>query len=229
MRPVGPEQPSLSPRGRNDAIGQLTLLEVWPLLCELIPEIKPQRQYEDVMLGEVTTGLPGPLHHALTRGFVETQRATPPAALDDFRVLADFVRAGGLHYLAPQEWCAHLCRGLPAALDKSARWKESGRPELRRATTTATPPRGIPLPSNHPQVIAERERRIALAREEEAREAKIQKDARTRQRDKPLPAQGILQGLLSCDFGTALDRMEHEPDCICIRCKPIGRLVKEAS
>lgn len=106
-------------------------------LRKLVPEFALQRKYPShVLKGEVSTGLPGPLHHAIVEGFTQTQAADPPATMADFLLIGEWVKAGGLHYLPKGEWLAHVCNKLPVALEKAAAWEREGRPDPRGAKST---------------------------------------------------------------------------------------------
>jgi len=98
------------------------------------PELRPSRDYKARMGGEVTTGLVGPLHQAITQGFVEAIQATPPAAAQDFVNLASWLKAGGLAWMSggKSAWLAHICRNLPQMLDQASEWDRAGRPDLKK-------------------------------------------------------------------------------------------------
>lgn len=113
-------------------------------LRKLVPEFALQRKYPShVLKGEVSTGLPGPLHHAIVEGFTQTQAADPPATMADFLVIGEWVKAGGLHYLPKGEWLAHVCNKLPVALEKAAAWEREGRPDPRGAKGAGQSPAGL--------------------------------------------------------------------------------------
>lgn len=140
-----------------------------------MPELAPGRSYRDRLSGEISTGLPGKLHHALVDGFVQTQQADPPAKLEDFQLLAEWVRAGGLHYLKPVEWCAHLCGSLPVVLEKAAAWKRDKKPDPR--AKDSAPAQKPAAPAKHYQEPAKRfltpELRASVDQDRKAEPARI--------------------------------------------------------
>ncbi len=147
-------------------------IPTWETLCAAVPELKPVRRHSDRMGGEISTGLPGPLHNALVADWGALLKSDPPPSKKDFQVLADWLRAGGLHYLTRTEWAAYICKNLPAAMDKAAMWDKGGR---ANPAAKVQPPPSVRVPSKapalDPAVVAIRERMRLLDDPEE--QAKI--------------------------------------------------------
>lgn len=135
----GPREGNEASRSAGEVVrgGKLQLLDVLAKLRELLPELAQKRRYPPRMKGEISTGLPGKLHHAFVDGFMQTQGADPPATMEDFALLAEWVRAGGLHYLQSHEWLAHICGSLPIVLDKATGWRDAGKPDPRAGPKTS--------------------------------------------------------------------------------------------
>jgi len=155
-----------------DPVQNSDLLKTWESLCSSIPELKPTRKHSDRLGLEISTGLPGTLHNALVADWGALMKSDPPPSKKDFQALAEWLKAGGLHYLQRTEWTAYICKNLPAALDKASMWDKGGRPN---PAAKAQPPPPVRVPSKapalDPAVVAIRERMKKLEDPEE--QAKI--------------------------------------------------------